>query len=77
MDAKLAKDVVDFIITPLPHILNIYIVKGIEPSELKIAKIVPIYKAKDPAYFTHYRPISIFPASSNMLEKLAYNIFIK
>lgn len=41
-----------------------------------MAKIIPIYKAEDPAIFTNYRPTSILHSISNILEKLAYNRFL-
>lgn len=41
-----------------------------------MAKIIPIYKAEDPAIFTNYRSTSILPSISNILEKLAYNRFL-
>lgn len=56
LDAKLAKEVVDFIITPLAHIFNLSIAKYNVPYEVKMAKIVPIHN-DDPANFTTYRPI--------------------
>ena len=46
---------------------------GIVPSKLKIAKVIPLYKAKDPALFSNYRPISLLPVFSKILERLMYN----
>lgn len=57
---------------PLLHIFNLSLEKGIVPLELKIAKIVLIYKDDDQAVFNHYRPISIMPSISKVLEKLVY-----
>uniref|UniRef100_A0A8C6SLB0 Reverse transcriptase domain-containing protein n=1 Tax=Neogobius melanostomus TaxID=47308 RepID=A0A8C6SLB0_9GOBI len=45
---------------------------GIVPSELKIAKVVPLYKNGENASFSNYRPISILPCFSKILEKLVY-----
>ena len=40
---------------------------------MKITKIIPLYKAKDKTVFTNYRPVSILPAFSKILEKVFYN----
>ena len=40
------------------------------PSRLKIAKIVPIYKAGDKTNLTNYRPISMLSCFSKLLEKI-------
>ena len=50
------------IVQPLTHIINLSFAKGHFPSNLKIAKIVPIHKASNPKLFSNYRPISLnFP----------------
>ena len=46
---------------------------GIVPSKLKIAKVTPIFKAGDSHDFNNYRPISILPSISKVLEKIIYN----
>ena len=43
------------------------------PGNLKTAKIVPIFKSGDNTALNNYRPISILPAISNVLEKLVCN----
>jgi len=42
------------------------------PDFCKIAKVVPIYKAKDKENFTNYRPISLLPSVSKLLEKVVH-----
>ena len=46
---------------------------GICPSELKIAKVVPVFKSGDPSLLTNYRPISVLPFLSKVFEKIVYN----
>ena len=43
---------------------------GIIPEALNVAEIIPIYKADDPNEFINYRPISILPILSKILEKV-------
>ena len=52
---------------PLTHIVNLSIIHGIVPDELKIARVVPIFKSCDKALFSNYRPISVLPCFSKIL----------
>ena len=47
--------------SPLTHIINLSIIHGIVPDELKIARVVPVFKSADKALFSNYRPISVLP----------------
>ena len=50
---------------------------GIFPQKLKFAKITPIHKGKSKLEFTNYRPISILPLFSKLLEKAMHLRLIK
>ena len=54
---------------PLANIINLSLQKGIFPDKLKIAKVIPIYKADDPSHFTNHRPISLLSNFSKFLKK--------
>ena len=56
----------------MTKIINKSLATGIVPEEIKLAKIVPIYKSKDPTYFINYRQISLLPSMSKVLEKVIY-----
>ena len=58
---------------PLKNLFNLLIVKGIFPDDLKIAKVTPIYKADNSSNISNYRPISVLPCFSKMLERIMYN----
>ena len=55
------------------HIFNKSITTGIFPEALKIAQITPIFKTGDESILTNYRPISVLPVFSKILERIMYN----
>ena len=66
------KDSASYIIRPLLHIINISLSQGRVPSGWKVAKLTPLYKGgsfKDP---TNYRPISVLPVLSKVMEKVVF-----
>ena len=73
ISTKLIKDSIQYIIEPLTHIINRSFETGIVPTPLKIAKVVPIYKTSAADDIKNYRPISLLPAFSKILEKIMYN----
>ena len=70
---KLIKNVISEISTPLSNIINLSWNTGKVPDQLKIAKIIPIYKSNDKELVSNFRPISILPFFSKILEKIMYN----
>ena len=61
------------IIAPyLVHIINLSFTTGVFPSELKIANVIPLFKAGKSGHFTNYRPISLLSTLSKVFEKLFY-----
>ena len=67
------KNSIDHIILPLTHIINQSLATGIVPHDMKIAKVIPIFKSGNKNIFNNYRPISILPAFSKILEKVMAN----
>ena len=81
ISTRLLKQIQFAISTPLTVILNKSLENVEVPTPLKLAKVVPIYKAKENYIFNNYRPISLLPCISKVLEKLIhkrlYNFLIK
>ena len=57
---------------PLAHMCNMSLIQGIFPQELKLANVLPLYKSGDPQLFSNYRPVSLLPTLSKVLEKVMY-----
>ena len=75
LSCNMLKQIIFSIVKPLVHIFNLSLSSGDVPPKLKIAKITPIHKKDDPHMFNNYRPISVLPAISKLLEKCVYNRF--
>jgi hypothetical protein len=56
----------------LTSIINSSFKTGIFPSELKIAKVVPIHKDGSKSEVSNYRPISLLSSFSKIFEKAMY-----
>ena len=72
ISVHLLKQIIHYIAVPITHIFNLSLSSGIFPHSLKIAKVTPIFKKDDPSQISNYRPISILPSISKILEKLVY-----
>ena len=66
---KLLKAVHIEISTPLAHIFNLSLKKGVFPSSLKSSKITPLLKSGSPSSCDNFRPIALVSTFSKILEK--------
>ena len=57
--------------------MNKSFTEGIFPVELKLARVVPIFKAGDPTQIANYRPISVLTFVFKVFEKIMYNCILK
>ena len=57
---------------PLHYIFNLSFESGVVPQSLKLAKVSPIYKKGHEDLFVNYRPVSVLPVFSKILERLFY-----
>ena len=68
----LPKEVSHIISDPLASLLNMLVSLGTYPRKLKLAKIIPIFKADDVEDPNNYRPISLLLNFNRIFEKLIY-----
>ena len=67
------KQIAPKIIKSLTLFINKVFSMGIFPEKLKVAKVIPLFKKGDPTIINNYRPISLLPAISEVLEKIMGN----
>ena len=64
---KLLKQTIHFILEPFTYIINRSLATGVFPSKMKIARVIPLYKASNNQIITNYRPISMLSTFSKIL----------
>ena len=74
ISARLLKEACPEIVPSLTHIINLSIRCGYFPDEWKISKVLPLYKEDIKSDPNNYRPISILPFVSKIIEKTKYMI---
>ena len=67
------KSNIDFLAPPLTYLINLSISSGSVPDDIKMARVIPIYKSDCRSTFNNYRPISILPPLSKFYEKVMYD----
>ena len=72
ISAKFLKLCKPAVIKPLVLIFNQSILTGEYPSELKIAKVIPLFKKGAKTLVSNYRPISLLSIINKIFEKLIY-----
>ena len=70
---SIIKESIQIISGPLAHIMNLSIAHGVVPDQMKIARVVPLFKADDQSLFTNYRPVSVLRGISKFQERIIYN----
>ena len=67
------KDVAFIIAKPWTHVINLSLTSGVVPTDLKVAKVSPLFKPGAPENLDNYRPISVLPAVAKILEKCVHS----
>ena len=73
INVNVVKCVYDEIKQPLMHVFNQSLKYGVFPEKMKIARVTPIFKTGEKYSISNYRPISVLPCFSKILEKIMYN----
>ena len=73
INSNVVKDVYKELTEPLFHICKLSIRSGVFPNKMKIAKVTPLFKSDEADLLKNYRPISVLPTFSKILERIIYN----
>ena len=73
ISARVVKAMHSSSIVPLTHIMNMSLLNGVFPSELNIARVIPLFKSGESNKFSNYRPVSVLPLFSKIMERLMYS----
>ena len=73
VSARLLKETPSEVIYYLTFIINLSITTGIFPNEWKYARVSPIFKDEDKTDPNNYRPISVLPIVSKLIERVVFN----
>ena len=76
INASVLKLISSCVASPLVYLCNKSLAQGIFPNELKLANVLPLYKADDPFVFNNYRPVSLLCVLSKVFEKVMHNSLI-
>ena len=69
----LLQKIVTAISVPLTHIFQGSLASGLVPNQLKIAKVIPVFKSGQKESMDNYRPISLLSCFSKVIEKIVCN----
>ena len=72
----LLKDLVDVLKVPLCIVFNKSLLSGHFPDLMKITKVIPLHKGGQRNVPDNYRPISLLPVISKVLERIVYNFLV-
>ena len=64
IDMSIIKHFIPHIVKPITHICKISFRNDTFPDQMKVAKVIPVFKGNDKQVFTNNRPISLLPQFS-------------
>ena len=67
------KDGAEELAVPVCHLINLSLRSSLFPTSEKLAKISPVAKSNDRTLLDNFRPISILPVFSKVLETIVYH----
>jgi hypothetical protein len=72
ISTKILKASTPYILSLLTYIFNKILQTDIFPDRLKFSEVKPLYKEGDKSKLSNYRPISLLPTFSKIIEKIIY-----
>ena len=73
INMKTLKDAMLILLVELTYLINVCLDKSIMPTQWKVGTVTPIPKGAPSLNMGDYRPISVLPAPSKVIERLVYN----
>ena len=77
LPSSIMKQCVETYVKQLTFLINMSITQGNFPNELKIARVIQLYKGEDTQLIENYRPISVLPYFSKIFEKVMFTYVIE
>ena len=73
LTGKFLRDDASVLAAPISDLCNLSISFSVFPDDCKIAKLKPIYKKESKTEPKNYKPISLLPLISKIMEKVIHN----
>ena len=77
ISGRMLKATAASIAAPVTKLFNLSISTGIFPNKWKLAAVIPIPKSSDTASPSNYRPVSLLPVLSKILERHIFKLLSK
>ena len=77
ISVQVLKSFADILSKPITYLINRSITEGKVPKQWKIAKVIPLHKKGDRSDPDNYRPISLLPCTSKILERLVQSQLLR
>lgn len=71
--SRFVRDGASIISCPLAHVINLSLIQGVVPDDLKAARVIPLYKKGHKTEVGNYRPVSILCIISKVFEPVVYD----
>ena len=73
LSGRFLKDGANVLAKPISALCNLSISQGVFPSTCKVAKLKPIFKKGKKTDPSNYRPISLLPSISKIIERVIHD----
>ena len=77
IDSYIIKLTKEDLLAPITHVINLSIQNQKFPFQWKVAKVIPLHKKDEILYPQNYRPVSLLPILSKILERAVFGQMIK